>query len=884
MSDNKFIQRLKGKQTPKSVVEVQNDKLVAPFTGVPYSTDVVGGIIDDKDSSVVVAKGAQNWKLNGSSLVVASSLSGDGADYTGEFNASGSGLWINATYSLPDTIFNAGTKWVLKLCGKNLLTTSGGTIGFTLVVKVGNTHITSKTFTVAEGANVFCRQLAIDFSESEQAVIKAQSGDNLTVQLLCSDANASATIYNGMTVLTALQRRVDGDAVVSDKYTFDELAEDLATHIANKNNPHEVTKAQVGLGNCDNTSDLDKPISTATQAALDGKVAKTGDTMSGALNIADIASSNTPLLTLTHSNTATYKWNIAPRYNSTTLSVYPGSTETNGFRFATTGFVPASNNARYLGSASLKWKGVYTGALNNGADLVVPNKAGTLATMSDVELAAQSGTQLYTTGVWYAKMYSTTVVPSGAEYEGRNYADFSQVDSKGNPIIIIYEGQRGLWAEIMRITPPAEYDGYITVTSKIWDIAEQAGQQGGRVLWNHTSRDFTPYPLIVSFEDIEVTGDSTVIMPQNPGANQIVNKDYVDNQIPTVNDATITITQGGVTKGSFTLNQATGDTIDLDAGVTTTGQSIDAEIVGEVVVNGSEVSNLGRLSAGRGYLVLPGSFNLDVTTFEVGIAFTTSNQSGNVSVLTGECTNDGIVKQPTAVNMGYTSANQFIAVVYTNINDPLASTVMITGGNVVSSTKYYLKLVYDYNDASAPYKLYVSTDGINYTVIGQSSIQSAPSDPTQYIIGQGGADLTSVDMAGCYIKRDGQIVWQGMDTPGLLQRAGRGHEVIEFQAPTANNDYTWYRKYADGWVEQGGHVNSVPYGGATITFPITMADTNYYIANNVLFDSTNGGMASAGGKTTTGATLRIYGYNLNSGALNSGIALPCNWQVSGISA
>lgn len=43
-------------------------------------------------------------------------------------------------------------------------------------------------------------------------------------------------------------------------------------HINDKNNPHEVTKAQVGLENVDNTSDLDKPISTATQTALDGKV------------------------------------------------------------------------------------------------------------------------------------------------------------------------------------------------------------------------------------------------------------------------------------------------------------------------------------------------------------------------------------------------------------------------------------------------------------------------------------------------------------------------------------------------------------------------------------------------------------------------------------
>ena len=36
-------------------------------------------------------------------------------------------------------------------------------------------------------------------------------------------------------------------------------------------NPHNVTKAQVGLGNVDNTSDLNKPISTATQTALNTK-------------------------------------------------------------------------------------------------------------------------------------------------------------------------------------------------------------------------------------------------------------------------------------------------------------------------------------------------------------------------------------------------------------------------------------------------------------------------------------------------------------------------------------------------------------------------------------------------------------------------------------
>jgi hypothetical protein len=45
----------------------------------------------------------------------------------------------------------------------------------------------------------------------------------------------------------------------------------LLNHLTNTSNPHNVTKSQVGLGNVDDTSDADKPISTATQNALDLK-------------------------------------------------------------------------------------------------------------------------------------------------------------------------------------------------------------------------------------------------------------------------------------------------------------------------------------------------------------------------------------------------------------------------------------------------------------------------------------------------------------------------------------------------------------------------------------------------------------------------------------
>lgn len=52
--------------------------------------------------------------------------------------------------------------------------------------------------------------------------------------------------------------------VSGDKISYD-------NHISDMNNPHNLDKTQLGLGNVDNTSDVDKPISATTQIALDSK-------------------------------------------------------------------------------------------------------------------------------------------------------------------------------------------------------------------------------------------------------------------------------------------------------------------------------------------------------------------------------------------------------------------------------------------------------------------------------------------------------------------------------------------------------------------------------------------------------------------------------------
>ena len=82
-----------------------------------------------------------------------------------------------------------------------------------------------------------------------------------------SKANQSTT-YNKTEVDDLLDAKLDSDTAAS---TYATQAT-VTSHINNKNNPHAVTKAQVGLGNVDNTADIDKPVSTAQSEAITNEV------------------------------------------------------------------------------------------------------------------------------------------------------------------------------------------------------------------------------------------------------------------------------------------------------------------------------------------------------------------------------------------------------------------------------------------------------------------------------------------------------------------------------------------------------------------------------------------------------------------------------------
>jgi hypothetical protein len=77
------------------------------------------------------------------------------------------------------------------------------------------------------------------------------------------DAKAATSHTHAIGDTTGLQAALDAKATIAA----------FTSHTGNTSNPHSVTKSQVGLGNCDNTSDANKPVSNAMQTALNAKVA-----------------------------------------------------------------------------------------------------------------------------------------------------------------------------------------------------------------------------------------------------------------------------------------------------------------------------------------------------------------------------------------------------------------------------------------------------------------------------------------------------------------------------------------------------------------------------------------------------------------------------------
>ena len=120
------------------------------------------------------------------------------------------------------------------------------------------------SFAVNESRHAFDIPAA---TQTVAGVMTAADKKNLdnTVTGLANEITNRANAINSLR--TELKTYID-EAVVGTNTNLTALETKVNQHIANKNNPHEVTKTQVGLGNVNNTSDANKPVSTAQATAI----------------------------------------------------------------------------------------------------------------------------------------------------------------------------------------------------------------------------------------------------------------------------------------------------------------------------------------------------------------------------------------------------------------------------------------------------------------------------------------------------------------------------------------------------------------------------------------------------------------------------------------
>lgn len=152
--------------------------------------------------------------------------------------------------------------------------------GFTLTHNSTNVRATLNNKTKSaegktyEGATDLIRDI-LAATKTTAGVMTAADKTNLdnTVQGLANEITNRTNAINDLR--TELKTYVD-DLIADTGSDVTALETKVNNHIANKSNPHTVTKTQVGLGNVNNTSDADKPVSTAQATAIaDAKAAGT---------------------------------------------------------------------------------------------------------------------------------------------------------------------------------------------------------------------------------------------------------------------------------------------------------------------------------------------------------------------------------------------------------------------------------------------------------------------------------------------------------------------------------------------------------------------------------------------------------------------------------
>ncbi len=149
-------------------------------------------------------------------------------------------------------------------------TTDINTLSGSISDKADQSSLDTHTNNESNPHKVTAAQLGLEKVDNTSDANKPISNDTQAALDLKSNKNHVDGILDSHT--QALDSHTQTLSAQGNSINEKATASDLNSHTNNESNPHKVTAAQLTLGNVDNTSDANKPISNDTQAALDLKL------------------------------------------------------------------------------------------------------------------------------------------------------------------------------------------------------------------------------------------------------------------------------------------------------------------------------------------------------------------------------------------------------------------------------------------------------------------------------------------------------------------------------------------------------------------------------------------------------------------------------------
>lgn len=385
--------------------------------------------------------------------------------------------------------------------------------------------------------------LDIQQQKINESVLSVQGLETDNAERITATENGIFNLAGNLA--TVEQNFVDGIGTVNNELQEHKTAE----------NPHGITKETIGLNKVDNTSDLDKPISKAVQSALDEKADKD-----------EIQAIRDELGEYQEKN---------DRFTNA-LSNYTGGLA--GNQLPDGGLTGQVLGKRSDMSGDVDWIDSSASiTVDDELSLTSENPVQNKVITSNITALQTSKQDTLVSGTNIKTINNTSILGSGNIdiQGGGSYTAGTGIDITNDVIKVTSAISTGAALGATAIQPTdlatvatsGDYDDLINKPT-IPSAVTEATVSG----WGFTKNTGT----VTSVNNISpVNGNVTL-------------------SIPTVNNPTITFTQGGTTKGTITLNQASNQTINFDAGGGSSYTAGDGIIIdnNEISVDGVQTNTI----------------------------------------------------------------------------------------------------------------------------------------------------------------------------------------------------------------------------------------------------------------------------------------------------